>query len=176
MLSGITGSLVFCEPASVQHHDDQLRSLADIDGLRNFLQVIDLAPAQGIDHQLAIVLENSQIHDLLPFLCLGLCFFVVDRSRAFPSRSTASSLTMNLHQAGATLTEASVILGQTAPAGAGPGGRPSAAGFGRSRSNSALWSSGVAPRVRRSDRKACRSGYRARRPSLSASPGGQGLA
>ena len=58
-------------------------------GLRNVLQVIEFTPAQGIDHKLAIVLEERQIHNLL--LLLLLFFFGDGRSRAFSSRSTASS-------------------------------------------------------------------------------------
>ena len=58
-------------------------------GLGNVLQVIDLTLAQGSDDKLAIMLEDRQIHDLL--LWLLLCFFGDGHSRAFSSRSTASS-------------------------------------------------------------------------------------
>jgi cytidyltransferase-like protein len=58
-------------------------------GLPKVLQVIDLAPAQGLDHKLAIVLEDRQIHDLL--LLLRLFVFGGGRRRAFSNRSTAST-------------------------------------------------------------------------------------
>ena len=58
-------------------------------GLRDVLQVIQLTPAQGLDHKLTIVLEDRQIHNFL--LLLLLCFFGDGRSRAFSSRSIASS-------------------------------------------------------------------------------------
>jgi hypothetical protein len=68
---------------------DQMAEQVRFSGLRNVLQVIELTPAQGIDHKLAIVLEERQIHNLL--LLLLLFFFGDGRSRAFSSRSTASS-------------------------------------------------------------------------------------
>ena len=59
-------------------------------GLRDVLQVIELTPAQGLDHKLTIVLEDRQIHNFL--LSLLLFFFGDGRSRAFSSRSIARSI------------------------------------------------------------------------------------
>ena len=68
---------------------DEMAEQVRFGGLRNVLQVIEFTPAQGIDHKLAILLEERQIHNLL--LWLRLFFFGDGRSRAFSSRSTASS-------------------------------------------------------------------------------------